>query len=105
MPWTKILIEKEVPDFDEHADKDVRKLTVPEAIRETLDKALGMDRRVFVMGQGVDDPSGMFGMTLDLQKKYGKVGIKLFSKFYGFCYGSFRFSWRAKHEICHSFYS
>lgn len=75
MPWTKILIEKQEPNFDEHAGKDLRKLTVPEAIRETLDKALGMDKEVFVMGQGVDDPSGMFGMTLDLQKKYGSSRV------------------------------
>lgn len=75
MPWTKILIEKEAPDFDEHPDKDARKLTVPEAIRETLDQALLKDKKVFIMGQGVDDPSGMFGMTLDLHKKYGKERV------------------------------
>ncbi len=75
MPWTKILIEKQAPEFDEHPDKDVRKLTAPEAIRETLDQALAMDKQVFVMGQGVDDPSGMFGMTLDLHKKHGKERV------------------------------
>ncbi len=75
MPWTKILIEKQEPGFDEHPDKDARKLTVPEAIRETLDRALVMDKRIFIMGQGVDDPSGMFGMTLDLHKKYGKERV------------------------------
>jgi len=75
MPWTKFLIEKQETNFDEHTDKDLRKLTVPEAIRETLDQALGIDKEVFVMGQGVDDPSGMFGMTLDLQKKYGKARV------------------------------
>jgi len=75
MPWTKILIEKEEPDFDEHAGKDTRKLTVPEAIKETLDQALGMDKQVFVMGQGVDDPSGMFGMTLGLQEKYDRERV------------------------------
>ncbi len=75
MPWTKILIEKEVPDFDEHPGEDLRKLTVPEAIRETLDQALLKDKKVFIMGQGVDDPSGMFGMTLDLHKKHGKERV------------------------------
>ena len=71
MPWTKILIEKKEPDFDEHAGKDARKLTVPEAVRETLRQALAMDERLFVMGQGVDDPSGMFGMTIGLQEEFG----------------------------------
>lgn len=75
MPWTKILIEKQESGFDEHPDKDSRKLTVPEAIRETMDQALVMDKRIFIMGQGVDDPSGMFGMTLDLHKKHGKERV------------------------------
>ncbi len=72
MPWTKLHIEKEEPDFDEHAGDASRKLTVPEAVREALDQALGLDKNMFVMGQGVDDPSGMFGMTLNLQEKFGK---------------------------------
>ncbi len=75
MPWTKILIERQEPDFDEHPEKDLRKLTVPDAIRETLDQALVKDKRIFIMGQGVDDPSGMFGMTLDLHKKHGKERV------------------------------
>jgi len=72
MPWTKVLIEKREPGFDEHAGQDVRKLTFPEAIREGLDQALAKDKHVFVMGQGVDDPLGMFGTTLNLDKKYGR---------------------------------
>jgi len=72
MPWTKILIEKQVPGYDAHAGQDVRKLTFPEAIREGLDQALARDKNVFVMGQGVDDPLGMFGTTLDLDKKHGR---------------------------------
>ena len=36
MPWTKYLIETQVPGYDEHPDKIRRKLTAPEAIRETL---------------------------------------------------------------------
>lgn len=75
MPWTKIFIEKRAPDFDEHPGRDTRKLTVPEAVRETLDQALARDKRVFIMGQGVDDPSGMFGMTLGLQERYGKERV------------------------------
>jgi len=71
MPWTKILIEKQEPGFDEHVGQDVRKLTFPQALREATDQALEQDGRVFVMGQGVDDPMGMFGTTLDLHKKYG----------------------------------
>ncbi|KPK42863.1 MAG: acetoin dehydrogenase [Omnitrophica WOR_2 bacterium SM23_29] len=75
MPWTKILIEKQEPDFDEHPGQQLRKLTVSEAIRETLDQALARDKQVFIMGQGVDDPAGMFGMTLELHKKYGNERV------------------------------
>jgi len=75
MPWTKILIEKQEPGFDEHAGQDVRKLTFPQALREALDQAMERDDRVFVMGQGVDDPMGMFGTTLDLHKKYGSERV------------------------------
>src|SRR4030042_4595879 len=75
MPWTKMLIEKQEPGFDEHLAQDVRKLTFPQALREALDQALERDDRVFVMGQGVDDPMGMFGTTLDLHKKYGSERV------------------------------
>lgn len=72
MPWTKILIEKQEPAFDEYVREGVRKLSYGEATREALDQALAQDERVFVMGQGVDDPGGMFGATLNLHKKYGR---------------------------------
>ncbi len=73
MPWTKILIERQEPGYDENMGRDdVRKLTFAEAIREALDQALARDEHVFIMGQGVDDPLGMFGTTLDLHKKYGQ---------------------------------
>lgn len=71
MPWTKLQVEREEPSFDENEDQDIRKLSYGEALREALDQALGRDPRVYAMGQGVDDPGGMFGSTLDLHKKYG----------------------------------
>jgi pyruvate dehydrogenase E1 component beta subunit len=71
MPWTKVLVEKTAPDLDEPEGRQARKLSYGEAIREALDQALARDPRVYVMGQGVDDPSGMFGSTLDLHRKYG----------------------------------
>jgi len=75
MPWTKLQIEREEPNFDESAGQDVRKLTYGEALREALDQALERDPRVYAMGQGIDDPSGIFGSTLDLHKKYGSERI------------------------------
>lgn len=71
MPWSKIKPELDEPDFLQEPNEGRRRLTYPEAIRESLDQALDLDQRVFVMGQGVDDPSGMFGTTVNLHKKYG----------------------------------
>ncbi len=72
MPWTKILLEKEecLPGV-KTGPGDKRILSYAEAIREAFDQALAKDNRVFLMGQGVDDPLGMFGATLNLHKKYG----------------------------------
>ena len=76
MPWTKVpendlvLIEDEM-----NAGADKRILKYTEAIREALDFALSIDNRVFVMGQGVNDPKGMFDATTDLAKKFGEERV------------------------------
>lgn len=72
MPWTKILLDKQKTDFEvKIASPGDRKISYVKAIREAFDQALARDSRVFLMGQGVDDPLGMFGTTLGLQGKYG----------------------------------
>ena len=71
MDWSKTLIKEEI-GFEDYAEKAGRKLSYVAAIREALELALAHDERVFVMGQGVDDPVGMFGVTLNLHKKYGR---------------------------------
>jgi len=71
MPWTKLQIEREEPVFDENQGQNVRKLSFGEALREALDQAMERDPSVYAMGQGIDDPGGMFGSTLNLHKKYG----------------------------------
>jgi pyruvate dehydrogenase E1 component beta subunit len=70
MPWSRIKCQTEEPGF-RHALASPRKIPYAEATREALDQALALDPRVFVMGQGVDDPSGMFGTTKNLHLKYG----------------------------------
>ena len=42
------------------------------AINEGLDLSLKSNSKVYLMGLGVPDPTGIFGTTLGLQKKYGK---------------------------------
>ncbi|MFC1984901.1 alpha-ketoacid dehydrogenase subunit beta [Chloroflexota bacterium] len=71
MDWSKTLVKDELC-FEDYTGKAGRKLSYVAAIREALELALTRDERVFVMGQGVDDPTGMFGITLNLHKKYGK---------------------------------
>ncbi|MEW6658111.1 MAG: alpha-ketoacid dehydrogenase subunit beta [Thermodesulfobacteriota bacterium] len=75
MPWSKVKPEYDEPDFYQQSEENLRRVTYPQAIREALDQALALDDNVFVMGQGVDDPSGMFGATVDLHKKYGSQRV------------------------------
>lgn len=71
MPWTKTLPEIRTQDASPSTPGEERPLAYTEAIREALDQALEMDPRVFVMGQGVDDGTGMFGTTKYLHKRHG----------------------------------
>lgn len=71
MPWTKIM--QELQDTEETTG--TRRISHVNAVREALDQALERDGRVYVMGQGVDDPGGMFGATLGLHKKYGSSRV------------------------------
>jgi len=71
MDWSKTLVKEEL-NFDDDVEETGRQLSYVAAVREALELALTKDERVFIMGQGVDDPSGMFGITLDLHKKYGE---------------------------------
>ncbi len=74
MPWSRIVPDTNEPTFLS-SDLDGRRITYAEAINEALSQALSLDHRVFVMGQGVDDPSGMFGATRNLHLKYGSERV------------------------------
>ncbi|MDD3024445.1 MAG: alpha-ketoacid dehydrogenase subunit beta [Syntrophomonadaceae bacterium] len=76
MPWTKLMDgNQDYPSESQEMSGDLRKITHSEAIREALDQSLAYDERVFIMGQGVDAPGGLFGATLNLQKKYGSSRV------------------------------
>jgi pyruvate dehydrogenase E1 component beta subunit len=70
MPWSKVKVETDEPAVTEGGGAR-RVLPYAEAVREGLSQALSLDPSVFVMGQGVDDPSGMFGATVGLQGAFG----------------------------------
>lgn len=70
---TKQIIKE--PTFHSEAKGCERVLRYNEAIHEALRLALKNDKRVFIMGQGVDDPEGMFGTTKNLHKDFGRERV------------------------------
>ena len=73
MPWAEALIASktsEVPD-----PKGGRVLSYVEALNEALALALKLDPNVIALGQGVNDPKGMFGVTTDLHKTFGSERV------------------------------
>lgn len=71
MPWTKVYSNR--AEFEKllSTGKDLRGLTYREAIFEATYQALESDKSVFVIGEGVDDPGGVFGTTKNLHEKFG----------------------------------
>ncbi len=73
MPWTKVAIDRTSERlFLKEGDSNGRALSYGQALREALSQAMERDSRVFVMGEGIDDPGGTFGSTLGLHKKFGQ---------------------------------
>jgi len=50
----------------------MRELSYGEAIKEATHQMMEIDPSIIVMGEGVNDPTGMFGSTSDLYKTFGK---------------------------------
>lgn len=69
MPWDEGLINSLVYDAPDPAKGRV--LGYAQAINEAISLAMENDPAVFVLGQGVDDPGGMFGTTKGLPEKFG----------------------------------
>jgi pyruvate dehydrogenase E1 component beta subunit len=76
MPWSKIPIDTtQRLKAQKLKARGKRAITYREALRETLYQALEIDPRVFVMGEGVDDPGGIFGTTKGLQRRFGEKRV------------------------------
>jgi acetoin:2,6-dichlorophenolindophenol oxidoreductase subunit beta len=69
MPWAEKLITSHSNDIQ--APTEGRVLSYVDALNEALTLALELDPNVLVLGQGVNDPKGMFGVTTGLHKKFG----------------------------------
>ena len=69
MPWTKVIIDK--ADLDETLGRrGLRGLSYREALCEAQRQLLETDKSVFLIGEGIDDPGGVFGSTLNLHKDF-----------------------------------
>lgn len=76
MPWTKLQADdsRSLEIFTNSTGEIHRELSYRDALREAQDQALERDPRVFLIGEGIDDPGGVFGSTLGLAQKYqGRV--------------------------------
>ena len=73
MPWDEGLVNSLV--YDAPDPNEGRVLGYAQAVNEALALALDHDPAVFVTGQGVDDPTAMFGVTKGLQEKFNATRV------------------------------
>lgn len=70
MPWSEAFLRSQAaPAAPTVAGERV--ISYTHALAEALALALEIDPRVFVLGQGVNDPVGMFGLTTGLAARFG----------------------------------
>ena len=53
----------------------LKKMTFVEAIREAIFQSLKKDKKLFLMGEGVDDPSSMWGTIKGVKKRFGNKRV------------------------------
>ena len=51
--------------------KKSQKIKFSEAINNTISQQMLINKKIIVLGLGVTDPKGIFGTTLNLEKKFG----------------------------------
>lgn len=71
MLWDEKLVVQNANAIDEHTKLAGRVIGYVEALREALTYSMNNDDKVFLLGQGVDDPGGMFGVTKGFKESYG----------------------------------
>lgn len=77
MSWDRVPVDLSKIRISDNGKKGAagRSLSYRDAIKEALRLALKNDKRVFVFGEGVDDPGGVFGTTLNLQEEFGRKRV------------------------------
>lgn len=73
MPWAEALIKSQTEQSTGRGGE--RELSYTQALNEALALALELDPNVFVLGQGVDDPGAMFGVTKGLDERFGSERV------------------------------
>lgn len=73
MPWAEALIKSQTEQSAGRSGE--RELSYTQALNEALALALELDPNVFVLGQGVDDPGAMFGVTQGLDERFGSERV------------------------------
>ena len=74
MLWDEKLVVANAEQKDP-VNQDGRVIGSVEAIREALSYKMDEDKKVFLLGQGVDDPGGMFGVTKGFKEMYGAARV------------------------------
>lgn len=75
MPWTNIKSEdKRTYDYQLN-NQSQRVISYIDSIHETLEQSMALDSKIFLMGQGINDKVGMFGMTNGLSQEFGKERV------------------------------
>lgn len=75
MPWTKVYSNKAEFEKALSDNKDLRGLAYKDALLEATSQMLESDETVFVIGEGIDDPGGVFGSTKGLHLKFGRERV------------------------------
>jgi len=74
VPWAEAFIRAQSGEPEPPAGTG-RQLRYTEALNEALSLALEIDPDVIVLGQGVNDPVGMFGVTTGLHERFGAARV------------------------------
>lgn len=75
MPWDEALVDQAGKIKSPEGPDTGRIITYTEALNEGLLLAMESDSSVFLLGQGVDDPGAMFGVTMGLQRRFGRERV------------------------------
>ncbi|MBS0653755.1 MAG: alpha-ketoacid dehydrogenase subunit beta [Verrucomicrobia bacterium] len=75
MLWDEKLVQKNAAVLEPEQKQEGRVVSYVQALREAIEDAMKNDSSVFLLGQGVDDPGGMFGVTKGFKEVYGPARV------------------------------